>query len=305
MACSVPAGLLALLILVSSFTLSLSSAVLRFNSPFDSDSSSPAAPPPALNYTILLYDRPWLASAPISFRALNRTFTDADGSLVPVSSTEFDGVDSFGAFHAHTFLWSANPSLTKAALQWETTFRVYDLPALQSGAVVFQQRWVTGATGTSTGDMNGVLSAFPSFHMGADGIEEQGYLQWAGQFAWDDTKVGYWAGNGSTAQLETMGVRSGPIVPVRQEGAAGVDAVSRVVLHVEQCGAGRADSAGGSAGEYGGGAGGLVAGDGAVLRAGRSEFVRGAVGRPHAQQVRQGAHGRVRRDDRTVPRLQH
>ena len=82
---------------------------------------------------------------------------------------------------------------------------------------MFEQRWVTGATGTSMGSKDGVLSAFPSFHIGGPGVVEQGYLQWAGTFAYTDTRVGYWAGNGSIASL-SQGVRSGPIVLFDRQG---------------------------------------------------------------------------------------
>ena len=212
--------LLVLLFLCLSPSLSHAS-VLHFSSPLTPSptSSSPSAPPPppppaSSNFSIYLFNQAWLHSAPIFFRALNRTFSTADATLTLAATRTSAGTDSIGAYTATTLTWTPNPA-QPTPLTWETTIRNYTLtpyPPISRGALVFTQTWVTGATGTSMGSKDGVLSAFPSFHIGGADVGEQGYVQWAGQFAWDDTKIGYWAGNGSRASLESLGVRSGPIV---------------------------------------------------------------------------------------------
>ena len=114
-----------LLLAIMCFSLT-SASILSFSSTFHSSVQRNPKSHTGLNFTISLLNRPWLYSAPISFHALNRTWSAADTSLIPTTYGEATGHDSIGSYTSFTFGWITNPNLTKAELQWETVFRTYD-----------------------------------------------------------------------------------------------------------------------------------------------------------------------------------
>ena len=182
-------------------------------------SFSHSPPSGGLEWNITLAGRLWLHGGDVSFRSANATFSTSDGSLVQSGAMrQSSGADSIGQYTSFTLSWTTAQSGSADAPLWETAFREYELGVDGSrGAVVFSQRWLSGASGTSTGDKNGVLSSFPAFRIGGSGVESQGYLQWGGTFAFTNTRVGRWSGGDALPALES-GIRSGPVVLFDQSG---------------------------------------------------------------------------------------
>ena len=182
-----------LVLLSLTFTAAIPDVVFTLNS----DSSA----------TIRVNGLTWLRTDATWFHALNTTFSTADSTLGLASTKEHLGTDSLGRYNATTLTWTTKSS---PPLTFLTTYRVYLHPrsptAIQS--IVFEQVWVTGATGTAAGNGDSVLSGFPTFRpRGAQ--TSLGALQWSGGF--DTNTVFVFAGTGATLPLGRGGV-SGPLV---------------------------------------------------------------------------------------------
>ena len=186
---------LSLLLLLSLFTPTHSIPSVTFT--LNSDSSS----------TIRVNGLTWLRTDATWFHALNTTFSTANATLSLASTREHLGRDSLGAYNATTLTWTtkSTPPLT-----FLTTYRIYSHPldptTIQS--IVFSQTWVTGATATSVGNSDAVLSSFPSFRpKGA--ATSLGAIQWSDAF--DTNRAFIYAGTNATLPLSRGGV-SGPIL---------------------------------------------------------------------------------------------
>ena len=118
-------------------------------------------------------------SGSTSFHANGQQFSTTDGSLSLASSRIGNGSDAFGAYLSVTWTWTSSKPQSPPLL-WETGVREYTRGA--SFSLVFSQRWVSGAQGTSTGDRAGVLSSFPSFQLDPSEpvLPPLGFIQWAG-----------------------------------------------------------------------------------------------------------------------------
>ena len=152
----------------------------------------------------------WLRTAATWFTANGKRYSTADKSLTLASTANTAGVDALGHFNATILTWTAD----SGSLSWQTIYRLYlhhsTPPSLR--AIVFDQLWVSGATGTSVNDSNAVLSAFPAFIPSGSEVT-LGALQWYSAF--DQNVVFQWSGH-STSGNESLhlsnGGESGPLV---------------------------------------------------------------------------------------------
>ena len=201
---SITMSRLSLLLLHVVFLLSLSStlAIPDVTFTLNSDYTS----------TIRVNGQTWLRTDATWFHADNQTFSTSDSSLSLALTKRHLGRDSLGVYNATTLTWQtkSTPPLT-----FLTTYRIYPHPSIfTTRAIVFEQVWVTGAQGTSVGNSDAVLSAFPSFRpKGAATL--LGALQWGDGFA--DNRVFLFSGTGATLPLYRGGT-SGPLVLFNKAG---------------------------------------------------------------------------------------
>lgn len=98
----------------------------------------------------------WLRSAPITARVSGKNYSSADNTLRLTGNRSDTGCDAIGDFSMVTLEWRAG------VVAFETAFRSYT----KIGAVIFEQRFPQGATGTANAGAHAsatVFSAFPAF----------------------------------------------------------------------------------------------------------------------------------------------
>jgi hypothetical protein len=130
------------------------------------------------SYSLQIGGKAWLHSAPTRVRVNGAEFSTSDGSLVAHGSRNTTGADAIGDFVSTVCAWRAGD------VPFETEFRVY------ASAVVFEQRFPSGANGTAANsgahNESATLSAFPAFDLAAGtsdgaGGGPQAYVQFAGR----------------------------------------------------------------------------------------------------------------------------
>ena len=173
------------------------------------------------SFDVLVDGAVWFpAGAPTSVRQGGKDYSAGDGSLKLVSQAEAPGVagiDSLGAFKRMSWGWSAG------GLNFTTSARIY------ASSVVFEQEFTSAMAGTSMGDVDGILSSFPSLGLPANATDRdaardaappapaRGYLQYNGDMVGSGYHVGQWdpttgsVGSGikGTAPLCIFGVQAG------------------------------------------------------------------------------------------------
>jgi hypothetical protein len=108
------------------------------------------------SFAILVGGSPWFSSATYAIRSNSKWLSSANGTLtlaappVPIS-----GQGPFGSYTGYTATWDA-PSTPGI---WETSYFLY--PAI--GAVVFEQSFPLGLSGTGGLASNDVCTSFPSW----------------------------------------------------------------------------------------------------------------------------------------------
>ena len=193
--------LLCCLLACSTLTLAVPDVVFTLNS----DSTA----------TIRVNGATWLRTAATWFTAGGKMYSSADKTLVLEASDSSDGVDALGQYNATVLTWQASDS---AALRWMTIYRTY--LTRHSPVLVFDQVWVSGSDGTSVGNSDGVLSAFPSFSPKGSSTT-LGALQWSDAF--DGNHEFIWSGPNATASLPlSRGGASGPLVLFDRRGRVAV-----------------------------------------------------------------------------------
>lgn len=127
------------------------------------------------------------------------TYTTADGSLKPTSSpTPTSGNDTLGTYDKVVYTWSAGQKTVQTAVRYYANVE----------AVIFSQVFVYGMMASSTGDINLVISGFPTFKLGSPATD-LGWMAYSGLFiGWSKMRYGRWK---STAEFQG-GIESGPIV---------------------------------------------------------------------------------------------
>ena len=185
------AGVAVILLISLSFTLAIPDVAFTLQADYTA--------------TIQVNRATWLRTSATWFTANGKHYSTADKSLTLAATYNTAGTDALGHYNATILSWTAESD----SLSWMTIYRLYlhsrNPAAVQ--AIVFDQVWVSGATGTSVNDSNAVLSAFPSF------IPQQsdvtlGALQYYGAF--DVNQVFVWSGTNASVTLAPGG-QSGPL----------------------------------------------------------------------------------------------
>ena len=165
--------------------------------------------------TIRVNGATWLRTSATWFTAGGKTYSSADKTLALTSSDSTSGVDVLGRYNGTVLAWQA---ADQSSLRWMTIYRTYfnrDYPL-----ILFDQLWVSGATDTSVGDSDGVLSSFPSFIPNRTATT-LGALQWAGAF--NPNHEFMWSGPNATTTLPlARGGEGGPLVLFDKRGRMAV-----------------------------------------------------------------------------------
>ena len=184
--------LLSLLAVCLTFTVAVPDVVFTLNADYTA--------------TIRVNGATWLRTSATWFTANGNVYSTADKSLTLLTSDNTNGVDALGRYSATVQIWQA---ATSASLQWMTIYRTY-LNHTMTPIIVFDQIWVSGASGTSSGNSDGVLSSFPSF-VPKGSSATLGALQWSDAFNTNHEWI--WSGVNATSTLPlARGGASGPLV---------------------------------------------------------------------------------------------
>lgn len=118
-------------------------------------------------FTVRVNGRKWFGSGETFLRANGQRHSSADGSLLLKDSRVLAGSDSIGQYQSTDMLWES----TSGGVRMTTSVKQYQ------SCVVFGQTFPDGATDTSAGDANALVSAFPSFEI-TKGDEPAGFSHW-------------------------------------------------------------------------------------------------------------------------------
>jgi hypothetical protein len=123
-------------------------------------------------YSLRLEGQLWLRSAPIIVTVGHKNYTTADGSLELAANRSSTGCDAIGGFTSTTLQWNAGSTA------YVTEFRTYPPPPGDEGggAVVFDQRFPRGASGTANSGPHAeatLLASFPAWQTNATADELQ------------------------------------------------------------------------------------------------------------------------------------
>lgn len=153
-----------------------------------------------------------LSSAPVGVRWAGVWLSAGDGSLSMTSQSPWSvGADAWGDYNTTTFSW-ARASDGAAAMR--TSFRVY----ATSPAIGFTATFPTAiATNATAKDLEGVVSAFPSFALPA--TSPLAAVAWYGSFVNEGTNGPLFPAFTSSATFPSA-IAGGPLVLLDASGAA-------------------------------------------------------------------------------------
>ncbi len=153
-------------------------------------------------FSVSIDGETWLpAGNPVGVRNQGKLYSagsKGDEKLVSKGDPKSgSGSDTTGAFASITQEWTAGDA------SFSTSARVYD------STVVFSQVFESGVTASQSGDVDGVLSYFPSFRVGNFTSSRLGYMQYNGDMVgsgyhlgeWDDKSSGIGSGIKGTGPL--------------------------------------------------------------------------------------------------------
>eukprot|EP00055_Hartaetosiga_balthica_P010247 m.43186 g.43186 ORF g.43186 m.43186 type:complete len:767 (+) comp7096_c0_seq2:66-2366(+) len=123
------------------------------------------------NFSIQVNGNTWFVSEYTGFFVENSWLT-AGENLTLSSNKTFKGTNSYGSFQEYEFEWNHDSFSVNTAVQ------VYS----SGDRIMFRQDWVTGANNTAAGDMDSVLSSFPSFDLTYKPSVPLGCIGWYGHF---------------------------------------------------------------------------------------------------------------------------
>ena len=143
-------------------------------------------------YTIGLGGQQWLVGDVYAIRSGGSLLTSANG-LTLTSAAPTTGTGPYGAYTGYALSWAKSGGV----VLFETNFYVYQsLPGGGgAGAIVFEQVFPQGLTGTATQANNDLATAFPSFGPSLTKLQTNlGFLTWSGVSV--SYHVGQWTTQG-------------------------------------------------------------------------------------------------------------
>ncbi|KAK6165976.1 hypothetical protein SNE40_022775 [Patella caerulea] len=141
----------------------------------------------------------WFKNSPLRFRKDWKEYSSARGELKGLLDTPHQGTDRLGDFETATWYLGVDDNVVALG------FKVYD----QKNYLILQQHYLNKTSGTSAGNKDLLISAFPGFVVDDSMQGEIGYMAYAGMmFGNEDLKFGTW----SPGKVEiTTGTAGGPI----------------------------------------------------------------------------------------------
>ena len=167
------------------------------------DASTPGS------FDVLIDGTLWFAhGAPTTFRRHGQTLSSADGTLALFRVRNTTGADAYGRYARRAWEWDAGA--------FETAVRVYEA----AGAIVFEQTFARGADGAATGDVDGLISTFPSFAAPPSGETTRGYLSYQDIMVGASYHLGVWNADAGGVGSGIGG--TGPLCVFTRDGAHSV-----------------------------------------------------------------------------------
>lgn len=102
------------------------------------------------------------------------------------------GVDNFGSFNEDIFYW--NDTLSGAHV-FSYAIRSYTPLKHANRMLVFRQSFPAGLDALATGDIDSVVSSFPSLYLATTGTSDVGYIHFAGYMGGNEPQYGKWSAN--------------------------------------------------------------------------------------------------------------
>ncbi|KAK6165978.1 hypothetical protein SNE40_022777 [Patella caerulea] len=150
-------------------------------------------------YNISVNGAIWFKNAPLVFRKDWKEYSSARGELKGLLDTPHQGTDRLGDFETATWYLGVDDNVVALG------YKVYD----KKNYVILQQHYLNKTSGTSAGDKDKLISAFPAIMIDGTMAGELGYLEYAGiQFGTSNIQFGTWAPGKINMSTGTMG---GPV----------------------------------------------------------------------------------------------
>lgn len=127
------------------------------------------------NFTVAINGQEWFRSGPIEVRNKGKWLSSVDGSLILDGTYGSSGVDVLGTYSYMYFEYHDKPERFQSTFRFTTYVKVYD----KIDAIVFGQKFVSGAEKAATDSADGVISSFPSIFV-EDSPVERGYVTFEG-----------------------------------------------------------------------------------------------------------------------------
>ena len=124
-------------------------------------------------FTVSVKGQEWFHSGPVEVRNRGRWLSPNNGSLMLKGNYSSFGVDILGTYNDLYFEYQGG---TDTQFRFTTLVRVYE----DVDAIIFGQRFDSGAEGTATHSADNVVSSFPSILL-EDSPIERGYLTFEGE----------------------------------------------------------------------------------------------------------------------------
>lgn len=125
-------------------------------------------------FRVLVDGDAWFQSSHVFFRADNQIYSTEDNSATLLYRKETAGQDKLGAFVRHDLAFGAN-----------NTVQMIGSVKQYASSVVFEQSFPDGLRATSSGDADGLVTAWPTFAISEEQTVPQGfahYISWIYDF---------------------------------------------------------------------------------------------------------------------------
>ena len=124
-------------------------------------------------FRVLIDGKQWFSSSTVFFRAEGKLFSTADTSLLYVGGAVSASRDALGTYEKHSLQWRS------ACGQFNFFGNILEY----TDFIVFEQEYPSALWGTSSGDADSVISAFPSFDLtNEENKQGNGFAQWVSWF---------------------------------------------------------------------------------------------------------------------------
>lgn len=129
------------------------------------------------HFVVNVNQRRWFGSGEVFLRANNELYSSRDSSLSLTGVSASPGRDGVGSFDMTEMTWQ-----TRSGVTMKTNIKEYE------NCVIFGQSFPDEVVGTSSGDADKLITAFPSFTV-SDEDQPEGYCHWISWYWFNQSNV--------------------------------------------------------------------------------------------------------------------